>query len=140
MKILSNYWIILIVWGFFFVNSVLAYEPSYCHSSAEAYTQAMATKLARGVTNVATGWMELPRSVYVKGRDKGALQGMTIGLLQGVGMTVVRTVAGAFEAISFLVPSPGFYDPLLERPLVWSEPNQTEGFLIYKSTCEEDKD
>jgi len=100
----------------------------------------MATKFARGVTNVATGWMELPRSVYVSGRDKGALQGMTIGLLQGVGMTVVRTVAGAFEVISFLVPSPGFYDPLLERPLVWSEPNQPEGFLIYKSTCEEDKD
>ena len=140
MEKLSFWGIIFVVFMFVLVNKGLAYESSYCHVSAESYTEAMATKLGRGITNVATGWMELPRSVYYRGRDKGVLDGMTIGLLQGVGMTVVRTVAGAFEAVSFFVPAPGFYDPMLERPLVWSEADQTEGFLIYKSTCEEDMD
>lgn len=140
MKKLSFWGIIFMVWIFVSINKAWAYEPSYCHVSAESYTEAMATKLGRGVTNVLTGWLELPRSVYYRGRDHGPLDGMTVGLFQGLFMTVVRTVAGTFETVSFFVPAPGFYEPMMKRPLVWSEPDQAEGFLIYKSTCEEDKD
>jgi putative exosortase-associated protein (TIGR04073 family) len=81
----------------------------------------MSKKLVRGVANVATGWMELPKQTVLTFRDEGAITGIFVGPLKGVGMTVVRTVAGAWEVVAFLVPAPGFYEPTLLPAYVWQD-------------------
>ena len=87
---------------------------------AEVVFEKMSDKLVRGVTNVATCPVELPKQIYKTTRDRGAV-GAVIGLFKGVGMVCYRAVCGALETASFLVPAPGFYDPLAKPPFVWQD-------------------
>jgi putative exosortase-associated protein (TIGR04073 family) len=79
----------------------------------------MATKLTRGVTNIATSFVEIPKQSILSIRDQGAV-GLVIGPLKGVGMTVYRTLLGCIETAFFLVPQPGHYDPMTDPDYVWN--------------------
>lgn len=84
----------------------------------EAVVEKMAFKLGRGVTNVVTSIAELPKQTYITVRDRGTV-GYVIGPLKGIGMTLYRGVVGSVEAIFFMVPQPGYYDPMVEPEYVW---------------------
>jgi len=88
-------------------------------ASPQDIVEGMATKGVRGVANILTGWVEIPKQIYVTGKDTGWLRGSIIGPLKGIGMTVVRTVSGAGELLTFFVAYPGFYDPWIEPRFVW---------------------
>jgi putative exosortase-associated protein (TIGR04073 family) len=80
---------------------------------------AMSNKLVRGVANVATGWVELPKQIVVTFKEEGAVKGIFVGPLKGIGMTLVRTVSGVVEVATFIVPFPGCYDPYFDPEYVW---------------------
>lgn len=82
----------------------------------------MMTKLVRGVTNVATCIVEVPKQTYKTVQAEGAA-GYVVGPLKGVGMTFYRGVLGAAEAVFFVVPQPGYYDPMVDPEFVWQEWN-----------------
>ena len=84
----------------------------------EMIGEKMAIKFARGVTNSVTCIAELPKQTILTIRDMGPL-GIAIGPLKGIGMTVYRGFIGMTEAIFFLVPQPGYYDPTIEPAYVW---------------------
>ena len=88
-------------------------------SSPQDVVDSMAAKGVRGAANLVTGWVEIPKQIYLTGARDGWLRGTVIGPLKGIGMTVVRTVSGAGELITFFVPFPGFYDPWFEPRFVW---------------------
>ena len=90
-------------------------------SSAQEVVGGMAGKAGRGVANLATGWLELPKQIYVTAAQDGAAKGILLGPLKGIGMTLVRTLAGVGELATFFVPFPGFYDPYLDPPYVWQK-------------------
>ncbi len=90
-------------------------------SSAQEVVGAMGDKAARGVANVATGWLEFPKQIYVTFQEDGAVQGIFLGPLKGIGMTIARTLAGVGEMATFFVPYPGFYDPFITPPYVWQK-------------------
>ena len=77
------------------------------------------TKLGRGVANVLTGWVEIPKNVYNVSVEENALTGATLGLAKGAGMTIVRTGAGIFEIATFPFPLPQDYKPILEPEYVF---------------------
>jgi putative exosortase-associated protein (TIGR04073 family) len=82
----------------------------------------MGKKLGRGIVNVATGWVELPKNIYdTSVETNNPLMGMTYGTLKGVGMTVVRTGAGAYDVATFLFPLPKDYEPILKPEFVFEE-------------------
>ena len=83
------------------------------------YAQDPFTKLGRGVANVLTGWVEIPKNVYTTSRDENAFTGMTLGLAKGIGLTIVRTGAGLFEAATFPFPVPENFKPILEPEYVF---------------------
>ena len=83
-----------------------------------AIVEKMAFKLARGVTNVVTCVGELPKQTMNTIRDRGAV-GYVIGPLKGLGMTFYRGLMGSVETIFFLVPQPGYYDPMVDPEYVW---------------------
>jgi putative exosortase-associated protein (TIGR04073 family) len=83
-----------------------------------AIVEKMAFKLARGVTNVATCVAEIPKQTVNTVRDRGSV-GYVIGPLKGIGMTIYRGLVGGVEAIFFLVPQPGYYDPMMDPEYVW---------------------
>ncbi|WP_298437838.1 exosortase system-associated protein, TIGR04073 family [Geobacter sp.] len=84
----------------------------------EFVAEKMAFKFARGVTNLATAVVELPKQSYLSVRDRGTV-GYAIGPLKGIVMTAYRAFIGATETVFFLVPQPGYYDPMIEPDYVW---------------------
>ena len=87
-------------------------------SSPQEIVDGMATKAVRGVANVATGWLEFPKQIYLTFKEDGIAKGLFVGPLKGVGMTLVRTVSGAGEVATFFITYPGFYDPYFEPAYV----------------------
>ena len=84
----------------------------------EVVVEKMSYKLARGFTNAATCIVEFPKQIYLTSRDRGAV-GFAIGPLKGIGMTLYRAFAGVAETALFLVPQPGYYDPMINPDFVW---------------------
>lgn len=89
--------------------------------STQCYAQDPLNKLGRGLANVLTGWVELPKNVYDTSVEENVLSGLTMGLAKGIGMTIVRTGAGVFETVTFPFPIPEDYEPVLEPEFVFSE-------------------
>jgi putative exosortase-associated protein (TIGR04073 family) len=94
--------------------------PSFAQDEKkpETIVGKMSVKLVRGVTNVATSIVELPKQTYLTVRDEGAV-GYVVGPLKGIGMTVYRAFIGAVETAFFPVPAPGYYDPMIDPAYVW---------------------
>lgn len=84
----------------------------------DAVVEHMAVKLVRGITNVATAVVELPKQSYLTVEEEGGA-GYVIGPVKGLGMMAYRLFIGASEALLFLVPQPGYYDPMIEPAYVW---------------------
>ena len=70
-------------------------------------------KLGRGLSNFLGGWLEVPLNIDKRyaGSDTGGsfLTGAVIGLFKGV----VRTGVGAYETVSFFLPYPENFAPIL---------------------------
>jgi len=73
-----------------------------------------ATKLANGLGNALTGWMEIPRQMAEVTNEQNAFAGSTIGLVKGLVFGTGRTAAGVIDTGTFVIPP---YD----KPIV--EPN-----------------
>lgn len=84
----------------------------------EAIAEKMAFKLVRGVTNVVTAIVEVPKQSYLTVRDRGNV-GYVVGPLKGVGMAFYRFIAGVTETVFFPVPQPGYYDSIMQPEFVW---------------------
>jgi putative exosortase-associated protein (TIGR04073 family) len=93
-------------------------------ASAEEVVSGMSGKAARGLVNVATGWLEFPRQIYSTYQNHGPVQGCLVGPFKGIGMMVARTAAGALELFTFYLAYPGFFDPYLEPQYVWDDIEQ----------------
>jgi len=75
------------------------------------------TKFSRGACNLATFHFEIfEQSRRVKNTD-GWLAGMTYGLGKGIAMSVVRALVGAYEVVTFPIPYPVNYEPILKDPV-----------------------
>ena len=90
-------------------------------SSPQKVVDGMANKAVRGMANVTTGWLEFPKQIYLTSTEDGAVKGILVGPIKGLGMTLVRTVAGLGELATFFVASPGFYDPYFDPAFVWQK-------------------
>ena len=84
----------------------------------EAIAEKMAFKLVRGVANVGTSLVEIPKQSYLMVRDRGGI-GYLVGPLKGMGMAFYRLFAGVTETVFFAVPQPGYYDPMIYPEYVW---------------------
>lgn len=73
----------------------------------------MGGKLGRGVVNASTGWIELPKQIVMLNEEWGPAFGVVLGSLHGLEVAAVRTLAGVYEAITFPVPIPAGYAPVV---------------------------
>ncbi|MBU5611950.1 exosortase system-associated protein, TIGR04073 family [Geomonas azotofigens] len=90
-------------------------------ASPQEVVDGMANKLVRGVANVATGWLEFPKQIYMTCKEEGVGKCVTVGPLKGLGMTLVRTASGLGETATFFLAYPGFYDPYLDPAYAWQK-------------------
>jgi putative exosortase-associated protein (TIGR04073 family) len=81
--------------------------------------RAIGFKFVRGVGNFVLGWMEIPKQIYKVGQEEGWVKGALRGPFDGVGMSIARMTAGAYEILTFPVPVPPYYQALLRPDFVW---------------------
>lgn len=62
-------------------------------------------KLERGIINIFTCPVELPASMISVADEKGEIFGFVIGAAEGLFTTLFRATSGAYDAITFLIPS-----------------------------------
>jgi putative exosortase-associated protein (TIGR04073 family) len=92
--------------------------PVHADQQPEMIAEKMAVKFTRGLANTATCIVELPKQSILTVRDMGGV-GYVVGPAKGVIMTLYRGIIGMTEALFFLVPQPGYYDPMIEPTYVW---------------------
>jgi putative exosortase-associated protein (TIGR04073 family) len=73
-------------------------------------------KLGRGLANVLTSPIEVVQGMSDVNEEHGMIAGATIGTLQGVVNLVKRAGVGLFEIVTFPIPIPGDYGPILTEP------------------------
>lgn len=71
-----------------------------------------ATKLTRGVVNITTGWLEIPRQMVERKDDGTVVWYMVHGFLYGTRMGITRTLHGLFDIVTF--PIAPYDAPLME--------------------------
>jgi putative exosortase-associated protein (TIGR04073 family) len=82
------------------------------------YASGAGAKLGRGVLNTATGWGEIPKQTIIGSKEEGVLGGVE-GFVKGIGLGVARTLAGAFEIVTFWAPVPEQFEPVMRPATVF---------------------
>ncbi len=117
--------IILLLSCFIFSSQVQAMEGI----TSNVYFSRAGTKIISGVTNVATGWMELPKNIILWGqRDKNVVIGGAEGLLWGIFHTVSRTGNGALDLVTFWLPTYPAPDPLF----IWDDFSKDSDYIGWR--------
>src|SRR5262245_45408186 len=93
--------------------------PHIGPSETENVVGKMTGKLARGFVNMVTCSAEVPNQSGKTGHSDGFWAAITLGLLKGIGMSIVRFAAGSFDLVFFLSPWPDDWKPILEPEYVW---------------------
>ena len=87
----------------------------------ETYVSPMGAQFVRGLTNVITGWGEIPRQIILSGKDDGIALALPLGLAKGLMMTVARTFYGSMETAFFMVPFGEDYSSAMIPAYVWQD-------------------
>lgn len=72
-------------------------------------------KMGRGVVNVLTGWIELPKQIHLGMQEDNPVTGVSKGLLKGASLTLLRGGVGLYEALTFPIPYPKSFASPYER-------------------------
>ena len=70
-------------------------------------------KLGRGVGNALGGWMEIPLNIGSRYSSSDAGSSFFTGLAYGIVKGVVRTTVGVYETVTFFLPYPEDFAPIL---------------------------
>ena len=73
-------------------------------------------KLGRGLCNSITFPMEIPLQIGNTNVSDGPFAALTWGVLKGIGMTALRAAVGVYEVVTFPLPCPADYKPILTKP------------------------
>lgn len=72
-----------------------------------------ATKIGRGMVNMATCWIEVPKQICLTSSEYDPLIGLTFGVIKGAVYTVLRGAAGVYDTATFVLPK---YNNILMEP------------------------
>ena len=72
-----------------------------------------AAKLGRGLANTVAGWMEIPATMERKYREDDTGTSLFVGAATGTVRAVIRTGVGVYEAVTFWLPYPENFKPIL---------------------------
>ncbi|MFC1576436.1 exosortase system-associated protein, TIGR04073 family [Candidatus Omnitrophota bacterium] len=84
--------------------------------AADAPDTSALEKLGRGAANIITCVIEIPYRIGEANNEDGIFAACTVGLVTGVFRTGYRAVVGAFEVITFPIPIPEGYKPIITDP------------------------
>jgi putative exosortase-associated protein (TIGR04073 family) len=105
----------LLILSVFFFSPYMAMAEDV--TTAEDYPRNAGEKLGNGIANIVTGFVEIPKTMIVTSHNDGIAYGMTNGFFVGLVHAVGRTLSGAFDVATFIVPT----TPLVEADYIWQD-------------------
>lgn len=99
------------------ISALAFFSPQAAMAHAGDYATHAADKLAHGVANTATGWVELPKTMMITGQKEGIVYGATAGVLTGLVHLVGRTAFGILDVATFLIPT----DSTVKPGYIWED-------------------
>ncbi len=102
-----------------FAAIILAWLPLSANADQQrdSYGEQIGYKALNGLANVATGWIELPKSIINVTNEHNVAFGASFGLLQGTMHTLSRTLSGVMDVATFMIPS----KPAVHPDFVWQD-------------------
>ena len=70
-------------------------------------------KFGRGLSNFLGGWLEIPLTIDQRYTENDKAASLFTGAVYGLVRGVVRTGVGAYEAVTFFLPYPENFAPIL---------------------------
>ena len=96
------------------IIALLVSVSSLC-ASPRSWAQDPIHKMGRGLVNVLTGWLELPKQVHLGSQRDHPVTGVGWGLVKGAKLLILRVGVGIFEAATFPIPYPKDFASPYER-------------------------
>ncbi|NQT22360.1 MAG: exosortase system-associated protein, TIGR04073 family [Candidatus Omnitrophica bacterium] len=90
-------------------------------STISAYADSPIKKLGRGLCNIVSSPLELLQGIQDANNEGGFLAAFTWGVLKGLFQTGVRAGVGVYEVVTFPIPFPKDFEPILENPEFFGE-------------------
>ena len=84
-------------------------------NAEESYGDTVGRKLGSGFSNIALGWLEIPKNVLNTSNDLNLIAGFSLGVLKGVLHTTGRMLTGVVDVVSAPLPT----QPIVEPDYVW---------------------
>lgn len=78
---------------------------------AESYPVKAGGKMINGIANVATGFVEIPKTMIIASRSEGPVYGVTAGFILGIMQMTARTLYGALNVATFMIPTKSLINP-----------------------------
>ena len=101
-------WLSSVLWLMSAGSAACAQDPLLAAPEPAVQTQIQLRdpihKLGRGLVNVLTCWLEIPKQIHVGRQQGNPIFGVGQGLVQGVKWTGLRLGVGAYEAVTFPLP------------------------------------
>ncbi len=91
---------------FLFAFAVLAAQPAMAKDAV--------IKLSRGLVNIVTSPVEYYVQYNLAADGTNPAVGLLGGLIYGTGYTVARIGSGAYDVVTFPIPLPKDYEPLMK--------------------------
>ncbi len=101
-----------------FVAVLIISEAGAAYAETPAFR-----KFRRGFCNMLTFYLEVGHQMNKAANEGGVGKAMTLGLGSGLAMAGGRALAGVYEFLTFPVPFPPKYEPIMKDPeFFWTEP------------------
>lgn len=102
------------------VKILLVVSLFVCFGFFPCFANDPVRKLARGAANLGCGWLEIGAEIFREAERTDESIGTLLvspfkGLIKGIG----RTLAGVYEIVSFPIPIPRGYQPLVEPEFIF---------------------
>jgi putative exosortase-associated protein (TIGR04073 family) len=81
----------------------------------------IAEKAGRGFVNLITGWAEIPKQVDLQWKETNGWDAASKGFAKGFVHAFARTAVGAYEILTFPIPVPEGYRPIIHPELINSD-------------------
>jgi putative exosortase-associated protein (TIGR04073 family) len=95
-----------------------------------AYAKTPGDKLLRGVSNILSGWCEIPQTIDEEwANSKNFAVGVIAGGFKGIAFMVGRMLSGTWDVLTFPAAAPRDYEPLFKPDYVFDRygPSGTVG-------------
>ena len=83
------------------------------HVMLQANVYPAVEKLGRGLGNTIGGWLELPYQIQQRYTERDTASSLATGTIVGVVKGIARTVVGVYETVTFWLPLPEHFAPIL---------------------------